>query len=104
MKPNISLTVFILLFSVIGGCYSYRILGVFPLMTRSHSILGHALMKGLAEAGHNVTYVTPRPTGKSIPNYREVSTLSKTMENRKCKNFKIQISCFSTAPFYFPQL
>lgn len=80
MKANFFL---LLSLAILGGCYSYRILGVFPLISKSHSILGHAMMKGLAEAGHDVTLVTPLPTGKAIPNYREVSTLNEAIENRK---------------------
>lgn len=38
---------------------SSRILGVFPMGAPSHYILGNALMKGLAEAGHNVTMISP---------------------------------------------
>lgn len=39
-----------------------RILGVYPLPWGSHYILGEKLMKGLAEAGHEVTMLTPFPT------------------------------------------
>lgn len=43
-----------------------RILGVFPSPWSSHYFLGEKLMKGIAQAGHNVTYVTPYRT-KNIP-------------------------------------
>lgn len=36
-----------------------RILGVFPIPQRSQYLLGHCLMKKLAEAGHNVTIIAP---------------------------------------------
>ncbi|KAJ8980274.1 hypothetical protein NQ317_005132 [Molorchus minor] len=36
-----------------------RILGVFPFAGRSHYILGNSLMRGLAEAGHDVTVISP---------------------------------------------
>ncbi|XP_063921359.1 UDP-glycosyltransferase UGT5-like isoform X1 [Zophobas morio] len=36
-----------------------KILGVFPMPTSSHYILGSALMKGLAEHGHDVTVISP---------------------------------------------
>lgn len=38
---------------------STNILGVFPTKTASHFKLGWALMHGLAEAGHNVTLISP---------------------------------------------
>ncbi|KAJ8954682.1 hypothetical protein NQ318_011374 [Aromia moschata] len=38
-----------------------RILGVFPLAAPSHYFLGQALLKGLAEAGHDVTMISPFP-------------------------------------------
>lgn len=36
-----------------------RILGIFPTTAPSHYNLGNALMMGLAEAGHNVTMISP---------------------------------------------
>uniref|UniRef100_V5GU86 UDP-glucuronosyltransferase n=1 Tax=Anoplophora glabripennis TaxID=217634 RepID=V5GU86_ANOGL len=42
--------------SFTGGA---RILGMFPTSSPSHYILGGALMKGLAEAGHDVTVISP---------------------------------------------
>ncbi|KAG5883245.1 hypothetical protein JTB14_000034 [Gonioctena quinquepunctata] len=36
-----------------------RILGVFPIPARSHYIVDSALMRGLAEAGHDVTLISP---------------------------------------------
>lgn len=36
-----------------------KILGVFPFPAPSHYMLGSTLMKGLAEAGHDVTMVSP---------------------------------------------
>ncbi|XP_018562683.1 uncharacterized protein LOC108904558 [Anoplophora glabripennis] len=51
-----------------------RILGIFPMVARSHYILGNALMRGLAEAGHNVTVISPYEE-KNPPNggsYKEV--------------------------------
>ncbi|KAJ8938225.1 hypothetical protein NQ314_011554 [Rhamnusium bicolor] len=36
---------------------SAKILGVFPTAAPSHYILGNALLRGLAEAGHNVTMI-----------------------------------------------
>ncbi|ERL84451.1 hypothetical protein D910_01883, partial [Dendroctonus ponderosae] len=51
-----------------------RILGVFPIATGSHFVLTSKLMKGLAEAGHDVTVVSPYRL-KDLPKngkYRDV--------------------------------
>ncbi|CAG9767339.1 unnamed protein product [Ceutorhynchus assimilis] len=38
---------------------SYKILGIFPMAGISHYILASKLMKGLSEAGHDITMVSP---------------------------------------------
>uniref|UniRef100_A0A336LRS6 CSON001689 protein n=1 Tax=Culicoides sonorensis TaxID=179676 RepID=A0A336LRS6_CULSO len=38
---------------------AYKILGVFPTMSKSHYILGSAIMRELAERGNEVTVLTP---------------------------------------------
>ncbi|KAJ8954680.1 hypothetical protein NQ318_011372 [Aromia moschata] len=42
-----------------SACESAKILGVFPIAMPSRYILGNALLRGLAEAGHDVTMVSP---------------------------------------------
>lgn len=54
--------------SVIG----YRILGVFQPPSKSHYIVGHALMKGLADDGHDVTIISAYKQSKPINNYTEI--------------------------------
>lgn len=49
-----------------------RILCVFPSPSRSHVLVGQALLKGLAERGHEVTMVSPYKLSKPVPNYRDV--------------------------------
>jgi len=51
----------------------YRILGVFPLNTRSHWIMMEELMKGLARRGHQVDVITQFSLKKPIPNYTEIN-------------------------------
>uniref|UniRef100_A0A182NHH7 Uncharacterized protein n=1 Tax=Anopheles dirus TaxID=7168 RepID=A0A182NHH7_9DIPT len=51
---------------------AYRILCIYPSSGRSHVIVGQALMKGLAERGHDVTMVSPFKLSKPVPNYREI--------------------------------
>jgi hypothetical protein len=50
------------LLAVVSLTYSYvaesaKILGIFPVPATSHYILGSALMRGLAERGHDVTVI-----------------------------------------------
>lgn len=51
---------------------SYKILMVFPSYSQSHLIIGSSLLKGLAEAGHEVTMVSSFPRKQMIPNYRDI--------------------------------
>lgn len=66
----------ILLLSVIvaicNGVNSYKILGIYPVGSKSHYYVGHALMKGLALEGHDVTVISPFRLKEPIPNYTEV--------------------------------
>lgn len=47
------------LFILNGLVNCYKILGIFPSMSKSHFVVGNALMRGLAKAGHNVTVISP---------------------------------------------
>ncbi|GAB0093836.1 hypothetical protein DMENIID0001_090180 [Sergentomyia squamirostris] len=57
-------------------CYQnaagYNILGISHTPGKSHYILQAALMKGLAEAGHNVTIVAPYKQQHPVKNLREI--------------------------------
>ncbi|GLV36006.1 UDP-glycosyltransferase family 35 member B1 [Carabus blaptoides fortunei] len=52
-------------------CDGARILGVFPIPSPSHNILGTRLMQELAHRGHEVTMVSPFPQ-KESKNYKGV--------------------------------
>lgn len=58
----------------INQTYGFKILGIFPTMGRSHYITGGALMKGLANAGHEVTVISPFPQNKPLKNFRDITT------------------------------
>lgn len=51
----------------------YRILGVFPLNSRSHWVMIERLMMGLARRGHQVDVITHFSLKEPIPNYTEIS-------------------------------
>lgn len=66
----------VLFYFIIGHQFefgnSFKILGIFHTSSRSHFIAGNALMKGLANAGHDVTVMSQFPEKKPIKNYREI--------------------------------
>lgn len=47
------------LLAVTTFCNGYKLLVVFPMASRSHFNLGSALARGLANAGHDVTLLSP---------------------------------------------
>lgn len=51
LKCVLFLTVILLPISFVN---CYKILTVYPTMSKSHTIIASAVMKGLAEAGHEV--------------------------------------------------
>lgn len=65
--------------------FGYRILGVFPVPAKSHYSIGHGLMKGLAERGHDVTMISPLKANKPIENYTEVFIENSYDRYLKCK-------------------
>lgn len=76
--------------------FGYNILGIFPTMSRSHYIVGGALMKGLAAAGHNVTVISPFPQKKAISNFRDYAILGivEAIEGNYVASFNILINNF----------
>ncbi|XP_062525247.1 UDP-glucosyltransferase isoform X2 [Bombyx mori] len=55
---------------------AYKILVVFPMPGKSHSILGYSVVKHLLKAGHEVTYVTPFVEDNHHPNLTQVDVSS----------------------------
>ncbi|XP_065368553.1 uncharacterized protein LOC135961001 [Calliphora vicina] len=51
---------------------SYKFLGVLHFSSKSHFIVGSALMRGLVEKGHEVTVISPFPLKKPLKNYHDV--------------------------------
>ncbi|XP_048504920.1 UDP-glycosyltransferase UGT5-like [Athalia rosae] len=54
------------------GGLGARILGLFPVPTKSHLSITSPLMHALAKKGHDVTMFVPFPTGFNATNYREI--------------------------------
>lgn len=64
----------LIVFCIITSYYNvdcYRILGVSPSTMRSHYIFFEALMKGLAEDGNNVTFISPFQSSETA-NFEEI--------------------------------
>ena len=75
-----SVTLFLFILIVFDQSYAYRILGIFPLNSRSHEMMFEALMKGLAKRGHQVDVITHFSIKNPPPNYNLLVNLSGTME------------------------
>jgi hypothetical protein len=84
MKLNSILITTLLLFGTASYVESYKILGLFPFMAKSHFIVGNSLMKGLAKAGHEVTVVSAFPNKGPIDNYTFID-VSEILEAMKSK-------------------
>lgn len=52
--------------------HSARILGIFPVHSRSHHSINQPIVKRLAERGHNVTIISHFTSKISLPNYKEI--------------------------------
>ncbi|GBP21513.1 Ecdysteroid UDP-glucosyltransferase [Eumeta japonica] len=69
-----------LLLSLVYASDAYRILVVFPMPGKSHSILGQGFVDTLSQAGHEVTYITAFPYEKPPANVRQVN-ISSVIDN-----------------------
>lgn len=66
----------------------YKVLAVLPFGASSHFAIGHAIVKSLHGAGHDITTISPYPQKNPIQNYTDISTVEiadKTKEG--CKKF-----------------
>ena len=57
---------------LVTGSHAARILGVFPVPSKSHMITSRVLMLELAGRGHQVTEVTLFLETKMFPNYTQI--------------------------------
>lgn len=65
----------------------YKVLGVFPLGTKSHFAIGHSIIKSLLDVGHEVTVISPYPQKKPVKNYHDVDVSSVLEQFKKGKIF-----------------
>lgn len=66
------LIVFVLICAFLHIASGYRILAIATVPSKSHYYITHALMKGLAEEGHDVTVISPFKVKNPIRNYKEI--------------------------------
>uniref|UniRef100_A0A6P7FYG7 UDP-glucuronosyltransferase n=1 Tax=Diabrotica virgifera virgifera TaxID=50390 RepID=A0A6P7FYG7_DIAVI len=72
----------LLLWKTVSLAQSDKVLLVFPVPSKSHFILGNSLARGLAQAGHEVTLISPFADENPPKNYRDV-VLEGFMEIKK---------------------
>lgn len=60
------------LLSSVKSASSLKVLGLFPHPGVSHFHFFHPIMRGLAEAGHDVTVVSHFPDKNAPPNYKDL--------------------------------
>jgi len=70
----------LLLVTVMTVSESAKILGLFPMPSKSHTAVNVAIVKELAERGHEVTVVSPFPEKSEIPNYKNIVLDEKIIE------------------------
>lgn len=71
-KLTTSLATVVATLFLIGSSNGLRILGLFPHPGASHFHFFHPVMRGLAEAGHDVTVVSYFPDKNPPKNYKDL--------------------------------
>lgn len=71
MKLNRREVLLIVLATLFATSESFKILAVFPTIWKSHWAIGASVLKNLAYAGHDVTFVSPYEV-KNMQNFQNV--------------------------------
>lgn len=66
------LKIFTIFAIFVAGLECSRILVLYPSISKSHVMPLQSLSVSLAEAGHDITFVSTYPLGKKVKNYRDV--------------------------------
>lgn len=76
-----------------------KILGLYPLPSKSHSILGQALFTELARRGHDVTFLSPYPFKKEPPkNYRDIAITNEDFIHSFDQEFEAAFEATDASP------
>ncbi|XP_028025330.1 UDP-glucuronosyltransferase 2B2-like [Bombyx mandarina] len=81
-------TIHLLVLSALA-CDAYKILLVFPYVSKSHAILGEGYVRNLLKAGHELTYITPYPKDPA-PNLRVIQIAQHALEEKMNSTFTIE--------------
>ncbi|XP_015599278.1 UDP-glucuronosyltransferase 2C1 [Cephus cinctus] len=78
-----SLKIFTVITVLFGISHGLKILGVFPLSSKSHWMMYRSIVEELMHKGHEIDVITPFPLRHSAPNYKEIiiEVLDLQMEN-----------------------
>ncbi|XP_019870617.2 UDP-glycosyltransferase UGT5-like [Aethina tumida] len=94
-------SVVLTLLAIVSLCNGYKLLLVFPVLSRSHFNLGSALARGLANAGHDVTLISPYDDDYVPTNgtYRSIA-LNELLEKYNNQNIDMFTYSESTSEFF----
>ena len=70
---------------MVSGCHSAHVLVLAVLGSKSHTISLFPILKGLAQRGHNVTFVTPYKSVEEIEGLREIEIDNLLATSKKFK-------------------
>lgn len=68
----LSCTIVSLVCCLLGSVDSYKILGLFAFPSSSHYKIGSALMRGLAEKGHEITVIAAYEEKSPVANFTTI--------------------------------
>jgi glucuronosyltransferase len=71
----------LVLLASLQGYKGAKILGLFPIAAPSHAAVSFAIVKELAQRGHQVTVLSPYPQEKPIPNYTDIAVHKTELED-----------------------
>jgi hypothetical protein len=69
-----------LLLQILQLSIGAKVLGIFPFQAKSHFIVASALLRELANRGHDVTVITHHPQAEKIANYTDVYVKTTMMD------------------------
>lgn len=72
---------YLLLVTLIPILNAYKILGLFPHPATSHFNVFQPILRGLADAGHEVTVVSHFPDANPSKNYKDLVLPGETLTN-----------------------
>ncbi|XP_026735871.1 UDP-glucuronosyltransferase 2B37-like [Trichoplusia ni] len=93
----------LLCFFILSTCDALKILVIYPLPSKSHSILGEGVVRPLLKAGHEVTYITAFKYKDPPANLREID-VSETFNFLPSAQINLKKILASEVPLTMPGL